>query len=213
MAYTSIIVTVYTLKDEPLENIKVASYLDVHISRDVSWHSHVAKITAKGNKSLGFVRRNIRTTSEATKTRAYQTLVRPSLEYASCVWAPHLKFLRVGVEKVQRRAVRYVCGIFEWTGPQTALGWDRPTLEQRRLKAVATMGYKIINDLVAVPSTQLKPNTRGTRGNGKKFHQIHAGVRYNLHSHNITTPGWKYNCEIFTPAMKYSPLWVIILQL
>ena len=82
------IVTVYTLKNEPLENVKVASYLGVQISRDVSWHSHVAKITSKGNKSLGFVRRNIRTTSEATKTLAYQTLVRPSLEYASCVWAP-----------------------------------------------------------------------------------------------------------------------------
>ena len=47
------IVTVYTLKDEPLENVKVTSYLGVQISRDVSWHSHVAKITAKGNKSLG----------------------------------------------------------------------------------------------------------------------------------------------------------------
>ena len=29
-----------------------------------------------------------------------------------------------------------------------------------------------------VPSTQLKPNTRGTRGNGKKFHQIYAGTNY-----------------------------------
>ena len=174
------IVTVYTLKNEPLENVKVASYLGVQISRDVSWHSHVAKITSKGNKSLGFVRRNIRITSEATKTLAHQTLVRPSLEYASCVWAPHLKHLREGVEKVQRRAVRYVCGIFEQQAPitdtQTTLGWD--TLEQRRLKAVVTMGYKIINDLVAVPSTQLKPNTRETRGHGKKFHQIYAGTNY-----------------------------------
>ena len=146
----------------------------------MSWHSHVAKITAKGNNSLGVVRRNIRTTSKATKTLAYQTLVRPSLEYASCVWAPHLKHLREGVEKVQRRAVRYVCGIFKQQAPitdtQMALGWD--TLEQRRLNAVVTMGYKIINDLVAVPSTQLKPNTRGTRGNGKKFYQIYAGTNY-----------------------------------
>ena len=75
------IVTVYTLKNEPLENVKVASYLGVQISRDVSWHSHVAKITSKGNKSLGFVRRNIRTTSEATKTLAYQT-------WAVCLGSP-----------------------------------------------------------------------------------------------------------------------------
>ena len=74
----------------------------------------------------------------------------------------------------------YVCGIYEQKAPitdtQTELGWD--TLEQRRLKSVVTMGYKIVNNLVAVPSTQLKPNTRGTRGNGKKFHQIYAGTNY-----------------------------------
>ena len=174
------LVTEYTLKDEPLENVKIASYLGIQISRDLSWHRHVAKVSAKGNKSLGFIRRNIRTSSKATKTLAYQTLVRPSLEYASCVWAPHLKHLREAIEKIQRRAVCYVCGIYEQKAPitdtQTELGWD--TLEQRRLKSVVTMGYKIVNNLVAVPSTQLKPNTRGTRGNGKKFHQIYAGTNY-----------------------------------
>ena len=93
------LVTEYTLKDEPLENVKIASYLGIQISRDLSWHSHVAKVSAKGNKSLGFIRRNFRTSSKATKTFAYQTLVRPSLEYASCVWAPHLKHLREAIEK------------------------------------------------------------------------------------------------------------------
>ena len=49
---------------------------------------------------------------------------------------------------------------------QTALEGD--TLEQHRLRAVVTMCYKIVNNLVAVPSTQLKPNTRGTRGKLKE---------------------------------------------
>ena len=43
---------------------------------------------------------------------------------------------------------------------------------------LVTMGCKIVNNLVVVPSTQLKPNTRGTRSNGKKFHQIYAGTNY-----------------------------------
>ena len=61
------LVTEYTLIDEPLENVKIASYLGIQISRDLSWHSHVAKVSAKKNKSLGFIRRNIRTSSKATK--------------------------------------------------------------------------------------------------------------------------------------------------
>ena len=40
------------------------------------------------------------------------------------------------------------------------------------------MDYKIVNNIVAVPSTQLKSNTRVIRGNGKKFHQIYAGTNY-----------------------------------
>ena len=136
-------------KDEPLENVKVASYLGIQISRDLSWHSHVAKVSAKGNKSLGFIRRNIRTSSKATKALAYQTLVRLSLEYASCVWVSHLKHLREAIDKIQRRVVCYVCGIYEQKAPltdtQTALGW-----EPRRLKSVITMGYKIVKNLVAV---------------------------------------------------------------
>ena len=91
-----------------------------------------ANVSAKGNKSLGFTRRNVRTSSKATKTLACQTLVRPSLEYASCVWALHSKHLREATDKIQRRAASYVCGIYERKAPitdiQTALGWD--TLEQ-----------------------------------------------------------------------------------
>ena len=33
---------------------------------------------------------------------------------------------------------------------------------------------------------------------------FNAGVRYNLHPRNFTTPGLKYNCEIFTPTMKFT---------
>ena len=75
------IVAVYSLKEEPLENVQVASYLGVQIAGNLTWHNHVAKVATKGNKMLGFVRRNIRTSSKSTKTLAYQTLLRPTLQY------------------------------------------------------------------------------------------------------------------------------------
>ena len=94
------------------ENVKVASYLGVQISRDLPWHIHVAKVSAKGNKLLRFITCNIRTSSKATKSLAYQTLVRPSLEYTSCVSAPHLKHLHEAIDKIQRRSASYVCDIW-----------------------------------------------------------------------------------------------------
>ena len=111
---------------------------------------------------LGFVRSNIKTSSKPTKTLGYQTIVRPTLEYSSCIWSPHQKFLREDLEKVQRRAVRYVSAVYIQKAPvtdmQKTLEWD--TLEIRRCKSVATMGYKIVNSLVAyAPSSSFLPKT------------------------------------------------------
>ena len=110
---------------------------------------------------LGFVHRIIRTSSKPTKTLAYQTIVRPTLEYSSCIWSPHQKFLREDLEKVQRRAVR-CSAVYVQKAPvtdtQMTLEWD--TLEIRRCKSVATMGYKIVNSLVAYPpSSSFLPKT------------------------------------------------------
>ncbi len=46
-------------------------------------------ITNKANSILGLLRRNLRIPSQTIKTHAYQSLVRPHLEYASTVWDPH----------------------------------------------------------------------------------------------------------------------------
>ncbi len=178
------IIETYTLKKEPLENVNVASYLGVQITGDLTWHNQVAKVVSKGNRALGFVRRNVKTPSKMTKTLAYQTLVRPTVEYASCIWSPHQKHLSHSIEMVQRRAVRYVCRNYERTasvtGMQSALKWD--TLEQRRNKAIATMGYKIVNSLIAIPSSQLIPVTKTTRGSSSKFRQISTRTNYYKYS-------------------------------
>ena len=55
--------TIYSLKAVPLKAIDKASYLGVIVSKDLTWHKHTAKVVAKGNKTLGFVKRNIKTPS------------------------------------------------------------------------------------------------------------------------------------------------------
>ena len=79
----------YKLHNEALENVKSAKYLGITVASDLSWNKHIATVTSKANKALGFVKRNIHSSSELVKTCAYQAIVRPSLEYASCVWDPH----------------------------------------------------------------------------------------------------------------------------
>ena len=53
------------------------------------WSEHVTSIVSKANRALGMIRRNINVAPLQAKSQAYQTLVRPHLEYCSSVWDPH----------------------------------------------------------------------------------------------------------------------------
>ena len=55
------------------------------------WGSHIDWITCTAYKTLGFVKRNIRTKMSGVRQAAYTTLVRPQLEYAAAIWDPHHK--------------------------------------------------------------------------------------------------------------------------
>ncbi|EDO30168.1 predicted protein, partial [Nematostella vectensis] len=64
-------------------------YLGVELSSNLNWNTHVTNIVGKANKSLGFIRRNLGACPDFVRERAYTTLVRPRVEFASSVWDPH----------------------------------------------------------------------------------------------------------------------------
>ena len=142
----------YSLKGHTLAAETSSKYLGVSITSKLTWSDHVDKISKKGNSALGFLRRNLRISNEATKAAAYKTFVRPSLEYCSTVWNPHNDTEVRKIEMVQRRAARYVTGRHHNTSSVTSmlqhLQWE--TLESRRTKAQVAMLYKIINGLVDI---------------------------------------------------------------
>ena len=144
--------TSYILKGHTLESVETAKYLGVTISHDMNWDKHIHNITAKANKILGFLRRNLQIKNEDTKSLAYKSMVRSNLEYCASVWSPHTEKLKGKIEQVQRRAARYVTNNYRNTSSVTAmlnhLQW--PTLENRRNISRVTMLYKITNNLVAV---------------------------------------------------------------
>ena len=73
----------YTLHGQLLEIVDNAKYQGVTISKDLNWNNHIDDITAKANRNLCFVKRNVKTRNEPMKELAYNTLVCPQVEYAS----------------------------------------------------------------------------------------------------------------------------------
>jgi myo-inositol-hexaphosphate 3-phosphohydrolase len=72
----------YLLHNHTLESVSSAKYLEITLQSDLKWTQHTNNIVANTNKSLGFLKRNLKTSNTNIKSQAYLSLVRPKLEYA-----------------------------------------------------------------------------------------------------------------------------------
>jgi hypothetical protein len=76
---------------------------------------------------LGFIRRlSLEFRDPYTLKSLYTSLIRPKLEYASCVWSPFYDVHVDKVERVQRRFIRYALRGLGWTDT-----YDLPPYEHR----------------------------------------------------------------------------------
>ena len=67
-------------------------------------------MSKKANSTLGFLKRNLKHCPQDSRRTAYLSLVRSTLEYSSIVWDPYLQKDTDKLEKVQRRAARFITG-------------------------------------------------------------------------------------------------------
>lgn len=134
----------YSLHGHTLASPSETKYLGVTISEDLSWDAHISDVACKANRTLGFLRRNLKLGSLKTKDLAYKALVRPILEYASTVWDPHTEENIKELEAVQRRAARWTVNRYRQTSSVTNmitdLNWS--SLQSRRQKARLISFYK-----------------------------------------------------------------------
>ena len=124
------------LHDTLIPKTESIKYLGVTLDTKNNWNMHVNNTAARGNSTLGFIKRNVLTTSENVKATAYKQLVRPVLEYASAAWDSVSDTAAKCLEAVQRRAARFICGIRRTDRKTSTTGLmqrlNLPPLAQRR---------------------------------------------------------------------------------
>ncbi|XP_072030517.1 uncharacterized protein [Amphiura filiformis] len=100
----------YIMGGEELCTASSQAYLGVELHERLSWKTHIESVASKAGRTLGFLRRNLGKCSTDIKEQAYTSLVRSQLEYASVVWDPHKQNQIDQLEKIQRRAIRFISG-------------------------------------------------------------------------------------------------------
>ena len=102
----------YKLGDHQLQSSDVEVDLGITIGSKLLWNGQVNKVRSKANQLLGLVRRS---TMEMIDTNArkllYFNLVRSNFSYASQAWCPQSAKLIEDIEKVQRRATKYILNL------------------------------------------------------------------------------------------------------
>ena len=147
-------------------------------------------MVGRANPDPGLFRRNISFCNRRVMEAAFMGPVRPMLEYAGVVWDPYTANLCSEIEKVQRRAVRFVTSDYH--------NFESGTLKQRRTASTLIYFNQVLHSLSALSIDNLPAPTRKTR----YMHTIlniswsilHVRMHSNLASYHVPTlPGTVYH--------------------
>lgn len=188
---TKPITTTYSIHNEQLESVANAKYLGVILNKKMRWNTHIAAITKKANQQIMFLQRNLRECPKNLKASAYKVYVKPILMYASSVWNPtgtSNQGLRIQIDRVQRKAARFVNSNWSWESSTTSMIKDLKwkSLEFERKVNSLVMLHKIIHNKVAIPHSVLPSRSR----DNIKFRRVYGRVNAYANSFIPSTVFW-----------------------
>ena len=160
------------------------------LSNVLTWSTHINSITNKALLTKAFLQRNLRSCTSHTKLQCYTAMIRPILEYANTVWSPITKKDIAKIERVQRQSARFIMADYSYHNSVANMltNLKLPSLEHRRTISSLILFYKIIHNLINIPSSDLIPITSCTRGHHQRFQHIYA--RTSLYSNSRTIRIW-----------------------
>ena len=140
----------YSLAETQLDWVDSYQYLGVIINSKLKWGEHCHSVAVKPLEcSISYVEVYMK-----TKERVYKALVRPHLEYCCPVWTPHTQTDRDTIEKVQKRAARWINTWWDSSTKKWSRSYDESlaelhwsNIEQKHSYLSLCQIYKIVNRL------------------------------------------------------------------
>ena len=154
-----------------LERVNSMKDLGVTISCNLSFRNHIYEKINTAYKMLGIIKRNFNAVDTFTFITLYKSFVRSQLEYANSIWNPCTSGIIHDIEKVQKRATKYIKACKDLSYKHRLIHLQLPTLKYRRLRGDMIQVYKILRNLYeqsTVPNLPRNADLR-TRGNSLKL--------------------------------------------
>lgn len=150
---------IYTLRSSIIERTPFFKYLGVIFTSDLSWNMHIEHITNKALKKLGFLKRRLHLANSDTRLRAYISIVRATLDYASVIWHPHTTSLTDCIESIQNKAARFILRNYSPYQSVSALkeSLNLPDLSTRRKFFRLSLFHSLYYSNSSSSTTQILP--------------------------------------------------------
>ena len=128
-----------------LDEVDEEKDLGVTFQSNLKFDKHISSIIAKAQRVLSLIYHSFDYMDRDMFLVLYKSVVRPILEYATCVWPPSLKKDMQKLEAVQRRATKLVKDISHLNYEDQFRQLGLPTLEYRRDRNDMIQAYNAIH--------------------------------------------------------------------
>ncbi|MCP3680120.1 MAG: reverse transcriptase family protein, partial [Gammaproteobacteria bacterium] len=134
----------YSMGGEVLQEATEEKDLGVTIQDSLSPEKHINRITGMAYKMVVNMRMAFHYLDEEMVKTLIKSFIRPQLEYAAVVWAPHKKKHNMKLERIQRAATKMSSSLAELTYEERLERLGLTTLEERRKRGDLITAYKYI---------------------------------------------------------------------
>lgn len=153
----------YKLGSSPLKEVTSVKYLGLTLTNTLSWNEHIDNVCSSAFRKLCFLRHKLKAAPSNVKLLSYYSLIRPKLEYACIIWDPFTSSNISKLEKIQRKATRFIYSKFSpYDSPSDLLRDNNiPLLQARRKKLRLDFLSLVVNRKLGLdPSNYLIPLSR-----------------------------------------------------
>jgi hypothetical protein len=175
----------YTLNfdNKTIQTSPEAILLGIEIDNNLNFNKHIHELTKRAAGQLNFLSRHQKFLNQNSKKVVIESFILANFNYCPLVWHFCTSESLKKLERIQERALRLLLNDYQSDYETLLEKSNKPTLQIRRIKLLATEIFKTINDLNPSYMKEIfELNTRRNAGVNKLVVQSQKSMNYGSYS-------------------------------